>query len=110
MAANPHDRRAAAETCLALLAVVVFVASAGLVHHGSAQSVQTLERRLDLLAEFEALVPAEDEVGVVGREWYWLPVAGISTSAMPVGQIERMLGEMTMRTLGTLQRMVARFG
>lgn len=64
----------------------------------------------DQLAEFEALVPAEDEVGVVGREWYWLPVAGISTSAMPVGQIERLLGEMTMRTLGTLQRMVARFG
>jgi uncharacterized protein (DUF1697 family) len=64
---------------------------------------------VDQLAELESLVPTEDQVGVVGREWYWLPVAGMSTSAMPVGQIERLLGEMTTRTLGTLQRMVARF-
>lgn len=61
------------------------------------------------VSAFEALVPAEDQVRVVGREWYWLPVAGISTSAMPVGQIERVFGEKTMRTLGTLQRMVSRF-
>jgi uncharacterized protein (DUF1697 family) len=64
----------------------------------------------DQLVALESLVPAEDQVRVVGREWYWLPVAGISTSAMPVGQIERVLGEMTMRTLGTLQRMAAKFG
>ena len=64
----------------------------------------------DQLAALEAMVPAEDRVRVVGREWYWLPVAGISTSAMPIGQIERLLGEMTMRTLGTLQRMASRFG
>lgn len=64
----------------------------------------------DQLAELETMIPAEDCVRVIGREWYWLPVAGISTSTMPVGQIERLLGEMTMRTLGTLQRMVPRFG
>ena len=64
----------------------------------------------DQLAELESMVPAEDRVRVVGREWYWLPVGGISTSAMPVVQIERLLGEMTMRTLGTLERMVSRFG
>jgi len=63
----------------------------------------------DQLAALQSLVPAEDQVRVVGREWYWLPVAGISTSAMPVGQIERLLGEMTMRTLGTLQRMAAKY-
>lgn len=64
----------------------------------------------DQLAALEEMVPAEERVRVIGREWYWLPVAGISTSAMPVGQIEGLLGEMTMRTLGTLQRMAARFG
>ena len=65
----------------------------------------------DIDAAFvESMVPAEDRVRVVGREWYWLPVGGISTSAMPVVQIERLLGEMTMRTLGTLERMVSRFG
>lgn len=63
----------------------------------------------DQLAELESLVPAEDQVRVVGREWYWLPVAGVGTSAMPVGQIERLLGEMTMRTLGTVARMSSKF-
>ena len=55
------------------------------------------------------LVPDEDRVRLLGREWYWLPVAGISTSRLPVGQIERVLGEMTIRTLGTVQRIVAKF-
>lgn len=56
------------------------------------------------------LVPPEDRVRVIGREWYWLPVEGLSTSAMPVDRIERALGEMTMRTLGTVRRMSAKFG
>jgi uncharacterized protein (DUF1697 family) len=56
------------------------------------------------------LVPPEDRVRVIGREWYWLPVEGLSTSAMPVDRIERVLGEMTMRTLGTVRRMSAKFG
>ena len=56
-----------------------------------------------------ALVPDEDQVRVIGREWYWLPVEGISASKLPVGQIEGVLGEMTMRTLGTVQRISAKF-
>ena len=62
------------------------------------------------VAALAALVPAEDRVRVIGREWYWLPLDGISTSAMPVDRIERLLGEMTMRTVGTVQRMSAKFG
>jgi uncharacterized protein (DUF1697 family) len=61
------------------------------------------------VAEMMALVPTEDAVVVSGREWYWLPVAGVSGSTLPVGAVERLVGEMTMRTLGTLSRMVARF-
>lgn len=61
------------------------------------------------LSALEELVPPEDQLRVVRREWYWLPVGGISTSRLPVGEIERLLGVMTMRTLGTLQRMISRF-
>ena len=63
----------------------------------------------DRTAAVLALVPPEDRVAVAGRQWYWLPVEGVSTSAVPVGQIERLLGEMTMRTLGTVARMYAKF-
>lgn len=55
------------------------------------------------------LVPAEDQVRLIGREWYWLPVAGISASKLPVGRIEGVLGEMTIRTLGTVLRISAKF-
>ena len=57
-----------------------------------------------------AMVPVEDRVVVSGREWYWLPVEGVSTSTLPVSRIEALLGEMTMRTLGTVARMHAEFG
>jgi uncharacterized protein (DUF1697 family) len=56
-----------------------------------------------------SLVPDEDRVRVLDQEWYWLPVEGVSDSKLPVGRIERLLGEMTMRTLGTVQRMVIKF-
>lgn len=55
------------------------------------------------------LVPHEDRVRLIGREWYWLPVEGISASKLPVGQVERVLGEMTIRALGTVQRLSAKF-
>jgi uncharacterized protein (DUF1697 family) len=64
----------------------------------------------DSVEQAMALVPPEDRVVVSGREWYWLPVTGVSTSALPVGRIEALLGEMTMRTLGTVARMVSKFG
>ncbi len=61
------------------------------------------------VAALADLVPAEDRVRVIGREWYWLPLEGISTSSMPVDQVERLLGDMTMRTLGTVTRMARKF-
>jgi uncharacterized protein (DUF1697 family) len=56
-----------------------------------------------------ALVPEDDRVVVSGREWYWLPADGVSTSTLPVGQIEAALGEMTMRTHGTVTRLHVKF-
>jgi uncharacterized protein (DUF1697 family) len=63
----------------------------------------------DSIARVMALVPPEDRVVVWEREWYWLPVDGVSTSMLPAGQIESLLGEMTMRTLGTVTRMFTKF-
>ena len=61
------------------------------------------------IARLAELVPDDDRVRVIGREWYWLPVEGVSTSTLPVGQIETLFGEMTMRTVGTVSRMAAKF-
>lgn len=56
------------------------------------------------------LIPADDRVVMMGRDWFWLPVAGVSDSHLPIGAIEAMVGPMTMRTLGTASRMWDRFG
>lgn len=61
------------------------------------------------IADAAALVPEPDRATTVGREWFWLPQAGISTSDMPVTKIEKVLGPMTIRTLGTLERMLKKF-
>lgn len=61
------------------------------------------------LAAVESITPSDDLVVFDGAEWYWLPVDGVSTSALPVPKIERILGDTTMRTLGTLERMLEKF-
>ena len=80
-------------------------ATAGKIQVAFLRAAPSEERR----AAAVVLVPEEDQVRVIGREWYWLPQEGISTSKLPVGQIEGVLGEMTIRTMGTLQRMSAKF-
>lgn len=64
---------------------------------------------LDRIAALAELAPAEDLVRVIGSEWYWLPVEGISGSKLDVRQVGALLGEMTMRTLSTVARMSSRF-
>jgi uncharacterized protein (DUF1697 family) len=61
------------------------------------------------VTEVIELVPTDDLVAIADRHWYWLPRAGVSTSALPVTRIERILGPMTMRTLATAERMLTRF-
>lgn len=58
------------------------------------------------VAEVAKLTPDEDLVVFDGSEWFWLPVDGVSGSKLPVKAIERIVGPMTMRTLGTVQRLV----
>lgn len=62
----------------------------------------------DRISAALALVPDEDHVAFVGREWYWLPRAGVSESQLPVTRIERIVGPMTMRTVGTVERLVTK--
>lgn len=57
----------------------------------------------------EHLIPGEDRVAFVGREWFWLPRRGVSDSQLPVPAVENLVGPMTMRTLGTVSRMLAKF-
>lgn len=68
------------------------------------------EPSVAIRAAVDAEVPGDDHVVVAGTVWYWLPVAGVSSSQLPVGTIERLTGPSTMRTLGTLDRMLTRFG
>jgi len=61
------------------------------------------------IAEVNALVPAEDRIEFVDHQWFWLPTNGVSDSQLPVSSVEDILGPMTMRTLGTVSRMLDRF-
>ncbi len=60
------------------------------------------------VAEAMAHATDQDRVQVIGREWYWLPAAGISTSALNVKAVERALGRGTTRTLNTVARLRAK--
>ena len=61
------------------------------------------------LGEVLELVPDDDHVRFGGRAWFWLPRAGVSDPSLPVARLEPILGPMTMRTLGTVERMLAEF-
>lgn len=63
----------------------------------------------DVRAAVGGLTPPDELAAFHARHWLWLPAAGISTSTMPVGEVERALGPMTIRTLGTIERMLAKF-
>jgi len=64
----------------------------------------------DAITEAMDLIPEGDRVTFSGREWFWLPQKGVSDSTLPVAKVENIVGPMTMRTLGTVNRMLKRFG
>ena len=67
------------------------------------------EPSTEQIAEVDSLTPETDLVAFDGLEWFWLPVDGVSSSKLPVPTIERVLGPMTMRTLGTIERLLKKF-
>jgi uncharacterized protein (DUF1697 family) len=50
-----------------------------------------------------ALAGEQDRLELGPRELYWLPSGGILDSALDIKAIEKLLGPMTMRTIGTIQ-------
>lgn len=56
-----------------------------------------------------ALGSADDRLAIHGRELFWLPSGGLLQSELDMGLIEKTLGPMTMRTMRTCERLVARF-
>ncbi len=58
--------------------------------------------------EVASLDGPRDRLAVHGRELYWLPIGPMSSSELDLKAIERLLGAMTVRTIGTIEQMAAR--
>lgn len=55
------------------------------------------------------LASDEDRLALEGRELYWLPSAGISESDLDWRPIDAALGQGTMRTMGTVEQIAAKY-
>jgi uncharacterized protein (DUF1697 family) len=56
-----------------------------------------------------ALSTDEDRLAIAGRELYWLPSGGISESDLGWRPIDAALGSGTMRTMGTVEQIAAKY-
>jgi uncharacterized protein (DUF1697 family) len=59
--------------------------------------------------EVLALAEADEQLSFTGRELYWLPTGGVSDSTLDFKRIERLIGATTVRTMGTIEQIVARW-
>jgi uncharacterized protein (DUF1697 family) len=57
----------------------------------------------------ESLATDADRLAIAGRELYWLPSGGISESGLDWKPIDAALGSGTMRTMGTVEQIAARY-
>ena len=56
-----------------------------------------------------ALATEEDRLALRGRELYWLPSGGTRDSALNLAAVEKLVGPWTMRTMGTLEQLAAKY-
>jgi uncharacterized protein (DUF1697 family) len=56
-----------------------------------------------------ALADEEDRLHLDGRELFWLPAAGVGRSKLDWKALERALGPTTVRTIGTIEQIAARW-
>jgi uncharacterized protein (DUF1697 family) len=56
-----------------------------------------------------ALATGEDLLAIAGRELYWLPSGGTIDSELDLKAIEKALGPGTMRTMGTIEQIAAKY-
>ncbi len=99
------------EELAGIAAAVPFSEAERAASRGKVQ-VLLLEREppVEVIEQLLALDTPDDRLCLRGRELYWLPVSGVSESALDFRQIERLLGSQTCRTQGTLRRMARKFG
>lgn len=55
------------------------------------------------------LATDEDLLACGVRELYWLPQGGTRDSGLDFGAVERLLGPTTVRTMGTVERLAAKY-
>ena len=56
-----------------------------------------------------ALATDADRLAIEGRELYWLPSGGMAESELDLNAIGAALGLMTMRTMGTIEQVAAKY-
>jgi len=105
----PVFLRSAAELS-ALAAHEPFDAAAVKASKGKLQ-VALLPKKPAAKAGKAALAEAtgEDLLALEGRELYWLPSGGISESDLDLKAVEAAVGPWTMRTMGTVEQIVAKY-
>jgi hypothetical protein len=55
-----------------------------------------------------ALAGEQDKLRFEAGELYWLPAAGLLDSPLDLGEIDRLLGESTRRSKGTIEQLASR--
>ncbi len=50
----------------------------------------------------------DDRLALAGRELYWLPGGGVSDSELDLNEVERLVGPLTIRTMGTIEGIAAK--
>jgi uncharacterized protein (DUF1697 family) len=73
--------------------------------------ISFLKKKTSAAAKKKALAVAteEDLLAIEGRELHWLPSAGISESDLDWKPIEAALGPGTIRTMGTVEQIAAKY-
>ena len=56
-----------------------------------------------------ALAGPDDAMDFSGREMYWLPSTGLSETEVDLKALDRALGRGTMRTMGTIEQIAAKY-
>jgi hypothetical protein len=51
-----------------------------------------------------ALGSEKDRLAIRGTELYWLPSAGTQESELGMARIDKTIGPMTLRTMGTIEQ------
>jgi uncharacterized protein (DUF1697 family) len=99
-----------AEEMAAIAAREPFDAKAVARSKGKLQ-VSFLAKKPSAAARKKALAAAteEDLLAIEGRELYWLPSGGISESDLDWKPIEAALGPGTIRTMGTIEQIAAKY-